>query len=134
MRILLKQKISNLKDEGFEDIERTVNITQAHIDGDTYNQFYLNYFISYTKNGVDVSHLFEKKSHYDWYINNNESIMVRNEKFEPVLDESGSPIRMPAFNYVWSIFEAMDAISFEVLRMYILENDSDGKFDIKPLA
>ena len=34
--ILLKQKISNLKTEGFTDVERTLNVTQAHIDGDTY--------------------------------------------------------------------------------------------------
>ena len=32
-RILLKQQISNLKEVGFEDIERTVNVMQAHIDG-----------------------------------------------------------------------------------------------------
>ncbi|WP_291121378.1 hypothetical protein [Empedobacter sp. UBA7248] len=35
-RILLKQQISNLKEVGFEDIERTVNVMQAHIDGGNY--------------------------------------------------------------------------------------------------
>ena len=30
-RTLLKQQISNLKEVGFEDIERTVNVLQAHL-------------------------------------------------------------------------------------------------------
>mgnify|MGYP003589928103 CR=1 FL=1 len=37
-RILLKQQISNLKEVGFEDIERQVNVMQAHVDGGNYYQ------------------------------------------------------------------------------------------------
>lgn len=145
--ILLKQKISNLKEEGFTDIEREINITQAHVDGDTYNQFFLNYFISYTKNGVDVSHMFRGKSTYDWYINDSQLILQRDENFQPVLNDAyknlevseGGPKReptdsdyvyVPAFTYVMGIFEQLQAISYEVLRMYILENDADGKWDL----
>ena len=129
-RILLKQQISNLKEVGFEDIERTVNVMQAHIDGGNYEQFYVNYFISYTRDGVDVSHLFKNQTSYDWYINNSEMIQQRDENLEPVLDESGNFILLPAFDYIMGVFDSMNAISYDVLKAYILENDNDGKWDL----
>lgn len=129
-RILLKQQISNLKEVGFEDIERTVNVMQAHIDGGNYEQFYVNYFISYTRDGVDVSHLFKNQTSYDWYINNSELIQQRDENFEPVLDADGNFILLPAFNYIMGVFDSLNAISYDVLKAYILENDNDGKWDL----
>ena len=129
-RILLKQQISNLKEVGFEDIERTVNVLQAHVDGGTYNQFYVKYFISYQRDGVDVSHIFKNKSSYDWIINNTEMIWQRNENFEPVLDDEGNNIFVPAFDYIMNIFDSLEAISYAVLKAYILENDGDGKWDL----
>ncbi|MDM1550672.1 hypothetical protein [Empedobacter falsenii] len=129
-RILLKQQISNLKEVGFEDIERTVNVMQAHIDGGNYEQFYVNYFISYTRDGVDVSHLFKNQTSYDWYINNSEMIQQRDENFEPVLDADGNFILLPAFNYIMGVFDSLNAISYDVLKAYILENDHDGKWDL----
>lgn len=129
-RILLKQQISNLKEVGFEDIERTVNVMQAHIDGGDYNQFYVNYFISYTRDGVDVSHLFKTKTSYDWYINNNEMLQQRDENFEPVLDAEGNFILLPAFDYIMGVFDSLNAISYDVLKAYIVENDNDGKWDL----
>ena len=129
-RILLKQQISNLKEVGFEDIERTVNVTQAHIDGGNYNQLYVNYFISYTRDGVDVSHLFKNQTSYDWYINNNEMIQQRDENLEPVLDADGNFILLPAFDYIMGVFDSMNAISYDVLKAYIVENDNDGKWDL----
>ena len=129
-RILLKQQISNLKEVGFEDIERTVNVMQAYIDGGNYEQFYVNYFISYTRDGVDVSHLFKNQTSYDWYINNSEMIQQRDENLEPVLDADGNFILLPAFDYIMGVFDSMNAISYDVLKAYILENDNDGKWDL----
>ena len=129
-RIFLKQQISNLKEVGFEDIERTVNVMQAHIDGGNYEQFYVNYFISYTRDGVDVSHLFKNQTSYDWYINNSELIQQRDENFEPVLDAEGNFILLPAFDYIMGVFDSLNAISYDVLKAYILENDNDGKWDL----
>ena len=129
-RILLKQQISNLKEVGFEDIERTVNVMQAHIDGGNYKQFYVNYFISYTRDGVDVSHLFKNQTSYDWYINNSELIQQRDENLEPVLDAEGNFILLPAFDYIMGVFDSMNAISYDVLKAYIVENDNDGKWDL----
>ena len=129
-RILLKQQISNLKEVGFEDIERTVNVMQAHIDGGMYCQFYINYFISYTRDGVDVSHLFKNQTSYDWYINNSELIQQRDENLEPVLDAEGNFILLPAFDYIMGVFDSLNAISYDVLKAYIVENDNDGKWDL----
>lgn len=129
-RILLKQQISNSKEVGFEDIERTVNVMQAHIDGGNYEQFYINYFISYTRDGVDVSHLFKNQTSYDWYINNNEMIQQRDENLEPVLDADGNFILLPAFDYIMGVFDSLNAISYDVLKAYIVENDNDGKWDL----
>ena len=129
-RILLKQQISNLKEVGFEDIERTVNVMQAHIDGGNYEQFYVNYFISYTRDGVDVSHLFKNQTSYDWYINNSELIQQRDENLEPVLDAEGNFILLPAFDYIMGVFDSLNAISYDVLKAYIVENDHDGKWDL----
>ncbi len=129
-RILLKQQISNLKEVGFEDIERTVNVMQAHIDGGNYEQFYINYFISYNRDGVDVSHLFKNQTSYDWYINNSELIQQRDENFEPVLDAEGNFILLPAFDYIMGVFDSLNAISYDVLKAYIVENDNDGKWDL----
>ena len=128
--ILLKQKISNLKTEGFTDVERTLNVTQAHIDGDTYQQSFMNYFIKYERNGEDVSHMFRDKSSYEWVINNSQLIAQRDENFDPILDEEGNEIMLPAFTYMNSIFEALDAIPYQVLRNYILNLDKDGKWDL----
>lgn len=129
-RILLKQQISNLKEVGFEDIERTVNVMQAHINGGNYEQFYVNYFISYTRDGVDVSHLFKNQTSYDWYINNSEMIQQRDENLEPVLDAEGNFILLPAFDYIMGVFDSLNAISYDVLKAYIVENDNDGKWDL----
>lgn len=93
-RILLKQQISNLKEVEFEDIERQVNVMQAHIDGGDYNQFYINYFISYTRDG------------------------------------EGNFILLPAFDYIMGVFDSLNAISYDVLKAYIVENDNDGKWDL----
>lgn len=131
-KILLKQQISNLKEVGFEDVERTVNVMQVHIDGGMYCQFYINYFISYTRDGVDVSHLFKNQTSYDWYINNSELIQQRDENFEPVLDDEGNFILLPAFDYIMGIFDSLNAISYDVLKAYIVENDNDGKWDLTP--
>lgn len=128
--ILLKQKISNLKTEGFTDVERTLNVTQTHIDGDTYQQYFMNYFIKYERNGEDVSYMFRNKSSYEWVINNSQLIAKRDENFEPILDEEGNEIMLPAFTYMNSIFEALDAIPYQVLRNYILNLDKDGKWDL----
>ena len=128
--ILLKQKISNLKTEGFTDVERTLNVTQTHIDGDTYQQYFMNYFIKYERNGEDVSYIFRNKSSYEWVINNSQLIAQRDENFEPILDEEGNEIMLPAFTYMNSIFEALDAIPYQVLRNYILNLDKDGKWDL----
>ncbi len=129
-RILIQQQISNLKEVGFEDIERTVNVMQAHIDGGMYCQFYINYFISYTRDGVDVSHLFKNQTSYDWYINNSELIQQRDENLEPVLDAEGNFILLPAFDYIMGVFDSLNAISYDVLKAYIVENDNDGKWDL----
>ena len=128
--ILLKQKISNLKTEGFTDVERTLNVTQTHIDGDTYQQYFMNYFIKYERNGEDVSYMFRNKSSYEWVINNSQLIAKRDENFEPILDEEGNEIMLPAFTYMNSIFEALDAIPYQVLRNYILNLDKDGRWDL----
>ena len=54
----------------------------------------------------------------------------RDENFEPVLDESGNFILLPAFDYIMGVFDSMNAISYDVLKAYIVENDNDGKWDL----
>ena len=39
---------------------------------------------------------------------------------------------LPAFTYMNSIFEALDAIPYQVLRNYILDLDKDRKWDLTP--
>ena len=90
------------------------------------------YFISYTREGVDVSHIFKNQSSYDWYINNNEIIQQRDENLEPVLDTEGNFILLPAFDYIMGVFDSMNAISYDVLKVYIVENDNEGKWDLTP--
>lgn len=142
-RILLAKQISNLKTVGFEDVERTINVRKIDIDGD-YERIYLGYSISYNKNGVDVTPLFEKKSGYDWYITNDQRILQRDENFQPIPnpdyvepteENEGTPHLEPylyaqAFTMVMDGFDAMMAIPYQILELYIDENDADGKWDI----
>lgn len=130
MTILLKKQISNLKTEGFTDVERFVNVTSVHLDGGEFQQIIMDYFISYEKDGVDVSHLFRSKSSYNWVINNEEKITKRDENFQPILDEEGNAVLVPAFDYIISVFDSLQAIPYAVLGNYIDVNDADGKFDL----
>lgn len=86
----------------------------------TFNQYFMNYFISYERNGEDVTYMFRDKSTYDWVINNDMLIAQRNE------------IMLPAFTYMNGIFESLDAIPYQVLRNYILDLDKDEKWDLTP--
>lgn len=130
MTILLKKQINNLKTEGFTDVERFVNVTSVHIDGGEFNQIILDYYISYQKDGVDVSHLFRTKTSYNWIINNSQQVMQRDENFQPVMDENNQPIMLPAFDYIMGIFNVSQAIPYSILNSYIDINDADGLFDL----
>ena len=139
-RILLSKSISNLKVTGFENVQRKINVNKIDMDGE-YEQIYLGYSISYSLDGRDVTNLFQKKSSYDWFINNKEKILVRDENFQPIpnpdyVDEEETPgvlpyLYAPAFNLVMDGFDALRAIPYAILEAYIDENDLDGKWDIE---
>jgi len=139
-RILLRKDISNLKVQGFENVERKLNINRIEIDG-IFERIRLIYSISYILEGRDVTNLFEKRSSYDWYIGNDEEILVRDENFQPVpnpdyVSEEETPdikpfLYAPAFTLVMDGFDALGAIPYSILEAYIDENDGDGKWDIE---
>ena len=56
-------------------------------------------------------------------------IQQRDENLEPVLDAEGNFILLPAFDYIMGVFDSLNAISYDVLKAYIVENDHDGKWD-----
>ena len=90
----------------------------------------MKYYIKYERKGEDISYMFRNKSIYEWVINNSQLIEQRDENFEPILDEEGNEIMLPAFTYMNSIFEALDAMPYQVLRNYILDLDKNGKWDL----
>ncbi len=152
-RTLLTQQISNLKVEGFENVERFINVMKIDIDGRA-ERIFLDYSISYILDGKNVSSLFQKQSSYQWYIYNRDMILVRDENFQPILKEEyinmvapeiegvvdeewvkpepteDDYMKAPAFTMVMDTFDELNAIPYQVLRAYILENDADGKWDI----
>jgi len=139
-RVLLSKEISNLKVEGFENVERRLNINRIEIDG-IFERIRLIYSISYILDGRDVTNLFEKRSSYDWYIGNDEEILVRDENFQPIpnpeyVSEEETPnikefLHAPAFTLVMDGFDQLRAIPYSILEAYIDENDSDGRWDIE---
>ena len=150
MKTLLTQQISNLKTEGFTDVERFVNVTLFLLDG-TKERVYLEYFITYKKGDIDVSNLFRSTADFIWHKTNNDLIAVRDsegnityeqvevldEEGNPTLDEEGNPtyqngdiIKAPSFDYLMGIFEQYQAIPFSILRLYIEDLDIDGEWDL----
>ncbi|WP_291121377.1 hypothetical protein [Empedobacter sp. UBA7248] len=57
-------------------------------------------------------------------------IQQRDADFKLLLDEKGEFILVPAFDYIMDVFDGLNAISYEVLKFYIIENDIDGKLDL----
>lgn len=134
------QKISN--SPVFETIEREIQIAGIVLNFDL-QTLDLYYTISYFKEGENVSQLF-KKEVPEWHIDNQQTILVRNENFNPVVnpdyvehkDENGNVINSkekfltePAFDYVSNIMLSTPMNLSDILRNYILEEDNSGRFN-----
>lgn len=134
------QKISN--SPVFETIEREIQIAGIVLNFDL-QLLDLYYTISYFKDGENVSQLF-KKEVPEWHIDNQQTILVRDENFNPVAnpdyverkDESGNVINSqekfltePAFDYVSNIMLNTPMNLSDILRNYILEEDNSGRFN-----
>ena len=146
MRILIKQKISNLNVKGFEDVERYVNILKVDVDGE-YERIFVKYALSYEKNGEDVTKLFPKQVDFDWYITNDTKVLLRDENFEKILKDEYVNMEVPegevkpepteddyqtgpGFTVCMDMYDSIGALPYDSLRQYIIENDVDGRFNI----
>ncbi len=105
--------------------------------------FNLYYRISYSKDGQDVSHLFNPQVP-DWYIDNSQLMRCRDENFAPIpnpdfkeqKDENGIIINeferfvtMPAFDYIKMLMLDMNMPMKAIISAYIAEEDKDGRFN-----
>lgn len=138
--MLIEQLISNCKN--FTEVSRTINIVGINMNSDSAT-FDLYYRISYSKDGKDVSHLFNPQVP-SWNINNSQRMMRRDEEFKPISnpdfiedrDENGTVINeaeryatMPAFDYIKMLMLDMNVPMKAIISAYITEEDKDGRFN-----
>ncbi|GAA3773580.1 hypothetical protein [Flavobacterium ginsengiterrae] len=136
----IKQKISN--NPVFENIEREIQIAGIGLNFDL-QSLDLYYTICYFKDDKDVSQLFKKETP-EWHIDNTQSIIVRDENFNPTLnsefneikDENGKILNekeryltTPGFDYIADIIINSPLSLETILRNYILEEDNSGRFN-----
>ncbi|ADX66824.1 hypothetical protein [Weeksella virosa] len=125
MAIIIKQQISN--HPIFTDVERFVTITRIANNADV-KQIILNGHIEYINDGVDVTSNFRSQID-NWIVGNHYSVQVRDENNEPILDENGEELTMPAFDYFHSLILANQVPLLSLLQVYILNDDEKGAFN-----
>ena len=125
----VRQKISN--HPVLTDLERDVVVYRTADNMDV-QQIPISARIEHFKDVDGVRTLLPEftREVKDWIVSNDYQIKQRDKQNQVVLDEDGNEIKVPAFTYMNSIFEALDAIPYQVLRNYILGLDKDGKWDL----
>lgn len=138
--MLITQQISNSKN--FAEVKRTISIVGININSDTFI-FDIYYRIAYSKDGQNVSHLFNTQVP-DWHIDNSRLIMVRDKNFQPILNpdfkeqknENGIVTNeieryktALAFDYIKTLMLETDVQLKSIISAYIAEEDKDGRFD-----
>ena len=125
----VRQKISN--HPVLKDLERDVVVYRTADNMDV-KQMPISARIEHFKDVEGVRTLLPEftREVKDWIVSNDYEIKKRDENFEPVLDAEGNFILLPAFDYIMGVFDNMNAISYDVLKAYIVENDNNGKWDL----
>jgi len=134
---ILEQNIPNMS-APFTEVERKIEIFELKINSNV-KQFFVDYRIVSTKDGVDVSDKFVNKRK-DWYIGNDKNVYQRTfPNFQPIPnpdfispDETPNQtefLEAPAFDYLLQVFKDHPEFIFQILSGYILENYADGWFD-----
>jgi len=136
----ITQKISNSKI--LPDFDRTIEIAGVHLNLDR-STFDLSYRIIFEKDGQDVSTMFNQRIP-DWHVDNSIMMIVRDENFEPILnqnfveekDEQGNIInesdrffKKTAFDYLQTIILDSPVNLRDILKGYIIAEDADGRFN-----
>lgn len=123
----VRQKISN--HPVLKDLERDVVVYRTADNMDV-KQIPIRGHVEYFDGEENVTSDF-KSTIDNWIVGNHYEVEIRDENNEVVLDEETQElIKMPAFDYIMGVFDSMNAISYDVLKAYILENDNDGKWDL----
>ena len=127
----VRQKISN--HPVLKDLERDVVVYRTADNMDV-KQMPISARVEHFKDVEGVRTLLPEftRDVKDWVVSNDYEIKKRDKQNQLVLDEEGNEIMLPAFTYMNSIFEALDAIPYQVLRNYILNLDKEGKWDLTP--
>lgn len=138
--MLITQQISNSKN--FAEVKRTISIVGININSDTFI-FDIYYRIAHSKDGQNVSHLFNTQVP-PWHIDNSRLIMVRDKNFQPILNpdfkeqknENGIVTNeieryktALAFDYIKTLILETDVQLKSIISAYIAEEDKDGRFD-----
>lgn len=137
---MLQQKISN--NLHFSEVERTIQIAGITLNFDA-KSLDIYYHINYFKNNEDIGQMFTQRVP-EWHIDNNQKILVRDENFNPIpnseyeeqKDQDGNILNEtekfktePAFDYVSNIMLNTPIKLSDILKMYIVEQDNDGRFN-----
>ncbi len=122
----------------FADVERKIEIFELKINSDV-KQFFVNYRIISTKDGINVSDKMKSKNK-DWYIGNDKNVYQRTfPDFQLIPNpdyispeetpEETEYLEAPAFDYLLQVFKEHPELIFTILSGYISENYADGWFD-----
>ena len=123
MTEIIRQKISN--HPVLEDLERDVVIYRTADNMDV-KQMPISARIEHFKDVEGVRTLLHEftREVKDWIVSNDYEIKKRDENNEPILDEDGNEIKVPAFDaYQSMILQALEPI----LKQGILNDDSELK-------
>jgi len=138
--MLITKSISN--STVFTDVSRTINIVGITMNSDA-STFDLFYRISYTKNGQDVTNLFNTQVP-EWHISNDQLMILRDENFNAipntefvefkdelgiVINEKERYMTMPSFDYIKMMILDKNIPLRTLIEAYIMEEDKDGRFN-----
>ena len=123
MTEIIRQKISN--HPVLEDLERDVVIYRTADNMDV-KQMLISARIEHFKDVDGIRTILPEftREVKDWIVSNDYQIKKRDENNEPILDEDGNEIKVPAFDaYQSMILQALEPI----LKQGILNDDSELK-------
>jgi hypothetical protein len=138
--MLISQQISNSKN--FTEVKRIINIVGINMNSDSAT-LELYYRIAYSKEGMDVSHLFNPQVP-NWHIVNSQLMRCRDENFQPIpnpdfveqkdengiiINEAERYVTMPAFDYIKMLMLDMNVPMKAIISAYIAEEDKSGRFN-----
>lgn len=138
--MLITQSISNSLN--FPEVSRKIHIAGINMNSDSAS-FDIYYRLSYHKNGLDITHLFNAQNP-DWHIDNSRRMRCRDANFVPIpnpsflaqVDDKGIVtneierfVTMPAFDYIKMLMLDMNVPLQTLIQAYIAEEDADGRFN-----